>query len=86
MIMDEDLCNAEVIDGRGSLSCWLWLCEGLLNKHKKLKCKCYLSLLARLGKVCWTILVVWFTLLFLGIIPYKLIRMLIEMVNTTAVY
>ncbi len=27
--MDEGLCNAEVIDGRGSLSCWLRLCEGL---------------------------------------------------------
>ncbi len=24
--MDEGLCSAEVIDGRGSLSCWL--CEG----------------------------------------------------------
>ncbi len=29
MIMDEGLCNAEVIGGRGSLTCWLWLCEGL---------------------------------------------------------
>ncbi len=26
MIMDEGLCNAEVIGGRGSLTCWLWLC------------------------------------------------------------
>ncbi len=26
MIIDEGLCSAEVIDGRGSLSCWL--CEG----------------------------------------------------------
>ncbi len=25
--MDEGLCTAEVIDGRGSLSCWL--CEDL---------------------------------------------------------
>ncbi len=31
MIMDEGLCNAEVIDGRGSLSCWL--CEGLGPEH-----------------------------------------------------
>ncbi len=29
MIMDEGLCNAEVIGGRGSLTCWQWLCEGL---------------------------------------------------------
>ncbi len=33
VIMDEGLCNAEVIDGRGSLTCWLWLCEGLRPKH-----------------------------------------------------
>ncbi len=36
MIMDEGLCNAEVIGGRGSLTCWLWLCEGLGPEH----CKC----------------------------------------------
>ncbi len=33
MIMDEGLCNAEVIGGRGSLTCWLWLCEGLGPEH-----------------------------------------------------
>ncbi len=27
--MDEGLCNAVVINGRGSLTCWLWLCDGL---------------------------------------------------------